>query len=102
MRYTYENYRLFTDRSVPRRSGRWRSEYILNLKDRNLEGKILVNVHYYEQGNVRHLRSHPGTMVLTVVYLGPIIHVTHRIARATADHLCRERRSICEQDPRPD
>ena len=34
-------------------SGRWRSEYIVNLADRTLEGKILVNVHYYEQGNVR-------------------------------------------------
>lgn len=34
------------------RSGRWRSEYTINLDTRKLEGKILVNVHYYEQGNV--------------------------------------------------
>lgn len=34
-------------------SGRWRSEYRVNLAERTLEGKILVNVHYYEQGNVQ-------------------------------------------------
>ena len=34
------------------RAGRWRSEYKVNLQDRKLEGKVFVNVHYYEQGNV--------------------------------------------------
>lgn len=35
------------------RSGRWRSEYIVDLSENIVSGKILVNVHYYEQGNVR-------------------------------------------------
>lgn len=34
------------------RSGRWRSQYTVNVEERKLIGKILVNVHYYEQGNV--------------------------------------------------
>ena len=36
------------------RSGRWRSEYEINLGLRLVQGKIAVNVHYYEQGNVSH------------------------------------------------
>jgi len=34
-------------------SGRWRSEYRIDLEDKSIEGKVNVNVHYYEQGNVR-------------------------------------------------
>ncbi|KIP04661.1 hypothetical protein PHLGIDRAFT_129345 [Phlebiopsis gigantea 11061_1 CR5-6] len=45
-------------------SGRWRSEYVLNLADRTLEGKILVNVHYYEQGNVQLSTSHTVSLEL--------------------------------------
>lgn len=36
------------------RSGRWRSEYVVDLDENRVDGKILVNVHYYEQGNVRY------------------------------------------------
>jgi len=39
-------------------SGRWRSEYRVNLTAKTLEGKILVNVHYYEQGNVQLATKH--------------------------------------------
>jgi len=34
-------------------SGKWRSEYEINLGSRFMRGKIAVNVHYYEQGNVQ-------------------------------------------------
>ncbi|KDQ62571.1 hypothetical protein JAAARDRAFT_464473 [Jaapia argillacea MUCL 33604] len=34
-------------------AGRWRSEYIVDLAGKKVAGKILVNVHYYEQGNVQ-------------------------------------------------
>lgn len=35
------------------RSGRWRSQYQIDVvESRTILGKILVNVHYYEQGNV--------------------------------------------------
>ncbi|KAG6918751.1 hypothetical protein DXG01_011942 [Tephrocybe rancida] len=34
-------------------SGRWRSEYIVDLNENKVTGKIQVNVHYYEQGNVQ-------------------------------------------------
>jgi hypothetical protein len=33
------------------RSGRWRSEYTIDLDKGEVSGKVLVNVHYYEQGN---------------------------------------------------
>lgn len=42
----------FTSDDIPR-SGRWRSEYVVDLDENKVDGKILVNVHYYEQGNVR-------------------------------------------------
>ncbi|KAG8679873.1 F-actin-capping protein subunit alpha, partial [Ceratobasidium sp. 395] len=34
-------------------SGRWRSEYIVDIDNGEITGKIFVNVHYYEQGNVQ-------------------------------------------------
>jgi len=34
-------------------SGRWRSEYVVDLSECKVDGKILANVHYYEQGNVQ-------------------------------------------------
>lgn len=33
-------------------SGRWRSEYTVDTEQKKLTGRVLVNVHYYEQGNV--------------------------------------------------
>ncbi|KAJ3544047.1 hypothetical protein NM688_g5788 [Phlebia brevispora] len=45
-------------------SGRWRSEYIVDLTNRKLEGRILVNVHYYEQGNVQLATTHTVSMEL--------------------------------------
>lgn len=35
------------------RSGRWRSQYVIDLANGTIKGKVLINVHYYEQGNVR-------------------------------------------------
>jgi len=34
-------------------SGRWRSEYVVDMQERTITGSVLVNVHYYEQGNVQ-------------------------------------------------
>ena len=34
------------------RSGRWRSQYDIDMEGKTVVGKVLVNVHYYEQGNV--------------------------------------------------
>lgn len=34
------------------RSGRWRSEYTIDFDEGKVTGRILVHVHYYEQGNV--------------------------------------------------
>ncbi|KAG9315930.1 F-actin-capping protein subunit alpha [Chiua virens] len=40
-------------------SGRWRSQYQIDLgASKTITGKILVNVHYYEQGNVQLETSH--------------------------------------------
>lgn len=38
-------------------TGRWRSIYTYSLSSRKLEGEILVDVHYYEDGNVRLLTN---------------------------------------------
>lgn len=45
-------------------SGRWRSEYILDLEEKQLKGKIQVNVHYYEQGNVQLSTTHDADLPL--------------------------------------
>lgn len=45
-------------------SGRWRSEYIVDLSENMVYGKILVNVHYYEQGNVQLATSHEVSVTI--------------------------------------
>jgi len=45
-------------------SGRWRSEYIVDLHTRTITGRILVNVHYYEQGNVQLETKHNASIAL--------------------------------------
>ncbi|KAI0518091.1 putative F-actin-capping protein [Xylaria bambusicola] len=42
-------------------NGRWRSLYIFNPSSGSLEGSIKVDVHYYEDGNVRLLTNKPIT-----------------------------------------
>ncbi|KAF5360578.1 hypothetical protein D9756_004779 [Leucocoprinus leucothites] len=39
-------------------SGRWRSEYVISFDQGTVTGKILVHVHYYEQGNVQLTTTH--------------------------------------------
>ncbi|OJA16840.1 hypothetical protein AZE42_03629 [Rhizopogon vesiculosus] len=39
-------------------AGRWRSQYEIDFESRSIQGKVLVNVHYYEQGNVQLNTSH--------------------------------------------
>ncbi|KZP31478.1 F-actin capping protein, alpha subunit [Athelia psychrophila] len=45
-------------------SGRWRSEYVVNLDENRVDGKVLVNVHYYEQGNVQLSTNHTSSLSL--------------------------------------
>ncbi|KAF8073794.1 F-actin-capping protein subunit alpha [Lyophyllum atratum] len=45
-------------------SGRWRSEYVVDLNENKITGKILVNVHYYEQGNVQLATTHDVSLNL--------------------------------------
>ncbi|KAG6830393.1 hypothetical protein H0H87_008280 [Tephrocybe sp. NHM501043] len=45
-------------------SGRWRSEYIVDLSENKVTGKVQVNVHYYEQGNVQLATTHDLTLTL--------------------------------------
>ncbi|KAI1148449.1 2-oxoisovalerate dehydrogenase beta subunit [Nemania diffusa] len=42
-------------------NGRWRSLYIFDPSSGNLEGSVKVDVHYYEDGNVRLLTNKPVT-----------------------------------------
>lgn len=41
------------------RNGRWRSLYIFDPSSASLEGSVKVDVHYYEDGNVRLLTNKP-------------------------------------------
>ncbi|KAI0055312.1 F-actin capping protein, alpha subunit [Artomyces pyxidatus] len=43
-------------------SGRWRSEYVVDLDAKTVAGRILLNVHYYEQGNVQLETSHQSSI----------------------------------------
>jgi len=45
-------------------SGRWRSEYIIDLDKGEIVGRVLVNVHYYEQGNVQLQTTYNPTLSL--------------------------------------
>jgi capping protein alpha len=49
-----------TNKSPPR-NGRWRSLYIYDPSSSSLEGSIKVDVHYYEDGNVRLLTNKSAT-----------------------------------------
>lgn len=49
------------------RSGRWRSEYIVDISEGKVEGKVLINVHYFEQGNV-HKSIHEVILLLKIVH----------------------------------
>lgn len=44
---------------VRSRNGRWRSLYIYDPSSGALEGSVKVDVHYYEDGNVRLLTNRP-------------------------------------------
>ena len=46
------------------RSGRWRSEYTIDTSSQTVEGKILISVHYYEQGNVQLSTTHAVSLAL--------------------------------------
>ncbi|KAG8984840.1 F-actin-capping protein subunit alpha [Tulasnella sp. 427] len=45
-------------------SGRWRSRYVIDLDRGQILGKVLINVHYYEQGNVQLQATHTPSLTL--------------------------------------
>ncbi|KAG8874443.1 F-actin-capping protein subunit alpha [Tulasnella sp. 331] len=45
-------------------SGRWRARYFVDLEQGLINGKILINVHYYEQGNVQLQTTHTPSISL--------------------------------------
>jgi len=47
------------DTRICLRNGRWRSLYIYDPSSGSLEGSIKVDVHYYEDGNVRMITNKP-------------------------------------------
>jgi len=49
------------------RNGRWRSLYILSPSSSTLTGSIKVDVHYYEDGNVRMLTTKPVSLSVASV-----------------------------------
>lgn len=55
------------------RNGRWRSLYIFTPSSSSLTGSIKVDVHYYEDGNVRLLTTKPVAATLSSVSASSII-----------------------------
>ena len=51
-----------TNRADVYRNGRWRSLYIFDPSSGNLEGSVKIDVHYYEDGNVRLLTNKPSSV----------------------------------------
>jgi len=43
-------------------SGRWRSEYTIDVEKGEVKGRVLINVHYYENGNVQLSTTHTPTI----------------------------------------
>ena len=76
------------------RSGRWRSEYKVDLESRSVQGKIAVNVHYYEQGNVSHIPTFDLPSLLM-----QRIHSRSSWRRTTRWH-CRSRLLFFSRHPR--
>jgi len=63
-------------------SGRWRSEYLIDLSEHTATGRVLVNVHYYENGNVQLETKHNGSLNLppTIVANSPVPSATKILA----------------------
>jgi len=61
-------------------NGRWRSSYILSPTSPSLTGDIMVDVHYYEDGNVRLITS--KSLTLSVPSNPSAQDVTRQIALA--------------------
>lgn len=63
-------------------SGRWRSEYEINLGSRSVQGRIAVNVHYYEQGNVQLAANHEVSLPApsTILQSSPTVSATKVLA----------------------
>lgn len=60
------------------RNGRWRSLYLFSPSTGQLTGSINVDVHYYEDGNVRLLTSKPVSVSLSG--LASAAEITKQIA----------------------
>ncbi|KIJ64463.1 hypothetical protein HYDPIDRAFT_111793 [Hydnomerulius pinastri MD-312] len=45
-------------------SGRWRSRYDIDFESKTIMGKVLINVHYYEQGNVQLETTHNLSLLI--------------------------------------
>jgi F-actin capping protein alpha subunit len=67
------------------RSGRWRSEYIIDLNEHKLLGRILVNVHYYEQGNVSSSYLIHAAVIRSAA-TGPIIYNARHLVDIAVTH----------------
>lgn len=49
-------------------TGRWRSHYEIDLDAGTVKGEMMVNVHYYEQGNVQMHASLPVSVLFTFAW----------------------------------
>lgn len=79
--------------SFPCRTGRWRSSYEVNLEEGTVTGRILVNVHYYEQGNVG--------LCPSLLLPSPLTAAVGRDRSNSRPTLCRRSPSAPAPRPRP-
>lgn len=50
-------------------AGRWRSHYEIDFESNTIQGRVLVNVHYYEQGNVQLSTSNDSSISIPAAVL---------------------------------
>ncbi|OAX36657.1 F-actin capping protein, alpha subunit [Rhizopogon vinicolor AM-OR11-026] len=73
-------------------AGRWRSQYEIDFESRSIQGKVLVNVHYYEQGNVQLNTSHD----LSISIPAAVSSVPHTSAASKIFALIEAEESRCQ------
>ena len=81
---------------VPYRSGRWRSLYILNPSSSSISGSIKVDVHYFEDGNVRMTTNKPVSISLSSTSASEVVRQIALAERKYQEDLNRAFTSLNE------
>jgi len=81
---------------VPYRSGRWRSLYVLDPSSSSISGSIKVDVHYFEDGNVRMTTNKPVSISLSSTSASEVVRQIALAERKYQEDLNRAFTSLNE------